>query len=404
MNGSNVTVFERLGVRTVINAKGPSTRLSGGLLDPEVSAAMAEASRFCVDMVELQARASEIIAAVTGAESGLVTAGAAAGLTLGTAASVAGLDPARMERLPETRGMRNEVLVPAGHRNFYDRAVRQVGVKLIPVGISDRLAGAGVRDTEAWELDAAIGKRTAAVLYLAKPNQQPTLTEVVEVAHRRGVPVLVDAASQLPPKDNLRRFIAEGADLVTFSGGKALQGPQASGILCGRRDLVASAALQMLDWDLLHDQFDPPPHFIDTSRLSGMPHHGIGRPCKVGKEEIVGLLVALRRFVDDEDATRTEAWATVSERLRRAIDGVAHAGATVVPASYKPTMPGVRLILDEDAAAMTTMDLIHALERGTPSIRVDTSRAHERQIVFVPFSLRPEDPEAIGRRLREILG
>ena len=214
-------VYERLGVPTIINAKGTATRVSGAPMPPEIAAAMHEATQHCVDMAQLQGRASEIIAEATGAEAGMVTAGASAGLLLGTAACLAGLDPARMNRLPDTTGMRDEAVVVRSQRNFYDHAVRAAGARLVEVGLADRFSGAGVRDAEPWEIDDAIGERTACVFYVAQPSSRPSLAAVTEVAHANGVPVLVDAASQLPPTRNLRRFLEEGADLVSISGGKA---------------------------------------------------------------------------------------------------------------------------------------------------------------------------------------
>jgi D-glucosaminate-6-phosphate ammonia-lyase len=210
-------VYEKLGVRTIINASGPSTRLSGSIMPPEVAEAMREASQYCVDIAELQARAGQIIAEITGAEAAYVTSGAAAGLLLGTAACVTGLDPGKMNRLPDTTGMKNEVIIPRSQRNFYDHAVRAVGIRLVEVGIADRFSGAGVRDTEAWEIADAITPNTAAICYVASAHSLPPLRQVVDVAHAAGVLVLVDAAGQLPPASNLKRFIAERADLVAFS-------------------------------------------------------------------------------------------------------------------------------------------------------------------------------------------
>ncbi|MGE0724389.1 MAG: L-seryl-tRNA selenium transferase, partial [Alphaproteobacteria bacterium] len=309
----NATVYDRLGVRTIINAHTTATRLSGGVMRPEVADAMREASQWCVDMATLEARACELISAHTGAEAGYVTSGAAAALLLGTAACVTGLDPAKMNRLPDTRGMKNEVVVPRSHRNFYDHAVRAAGVTLVEVGIADRYSGAGVRDTEAWEIGAAITDATAAVLYVATSDSKPSLASVVKAAHEKGVPVLVDAAAQLPPAANLRRFIADGADLVCYSGGKAIGGPQASGILCGKRDLIMAAALQHLDQDIFWDQWSPPPVLFDKDRIPGLPQHGIGRTSKVGKEEIVGLLTALDLFVAEGEEARTARWLALME-------------------------------------------------------------------------------------------
>jgi len=398
-------IYEALGVRTIINAKGTSTRVSGGLMAPEVAEAMVEASRRCVDMWTLQGRASEIIASVTGAEAGLVTSGAAAGLLLGTAACVAGLDPVRMNRLPDTSGMKDEVVVARSHRNFYDHAVRTVGVRLVEVGISDRFAGAGVRDVEAWEIDAAITERTAAVLYLAQPHSLPALPEVVRVAHAKGAPVLVDAAGQLPPAANLRRLIAEGADLVTFSGGKAIGGPQSSGILCGRRDLIGSAALQCLDADIHYAQWNPPTSLVDKTAVPGLPQHGIGRPCKAGKEEIVGLLTALRLFVDEEaQARRHVAWQALAQELHDSLKGMPHVECALVADSYRPGIPGVRLMVDEAAAGRTAFDLALELQNGEPSIQIDMGRVRDGVIGMSAMCLEPGHPAAIAARLRQILG
>ncbi|MFA6109086.1 MAG: aminotransferase class V-fold PLP-dependent enzyme, partial [Candidatus Latescibacterota bacterium] len=370
-------VYERLGVRPVINAVGAATRLSGAIMPLEVADAMREASQFCVEIAELQARASEIIAEVTGAEAGYVTSGAAAALLLGTAACVTGLDPGKMNRLPDTRGMKRRVVIPRSHRNFYDHAVRTVGVELVEVGIADRFSGAGVRDTEAWEIAAAIDAETAAVCYVANPRSLPLLPEVVAVAHAAGVPVLVDAAAQLPPAENLRRFIAAGADLVAFSGGKAIRGPQASGFLCGRRDLISAAALQHLDLDVYWELWNPPPGLIDRDRLPGAPQHGIGRPCKVGKEEIVGLLTALRLFVEEDPAARRGRWLALMEGLVTAARGARHAELQVVSDPKRSEVPLVQLQLDEERAGMTAFELVRRLRDGEPGIHANPARASE---------------------------
>src|SRR5262245_10595402 len=176
-----MNIYQRRGVRTLINAKGTATRLSGGILRPEVTAAMAEAARFCVDMADLQAHASQVIARETGAEAGYIASGAAACLLLATAACVTGLEPSRMARLPDTTGMKNEVIMVRSQRNFYDHAVRAAGVKIVEVGLPDRYAGAGVRDAEAWEIADAITERTAAIFYVADKYARPGLADIVAV-------------------------------------------------------------------------------------------------------------------------------------------------------------------------------------------------------------------------------
>ena len=394
-------IYERLGVRTIINANGPSTRLSGGIMRPEVAEAMVEASQHCVEMADLQARASEIIAEITGAEAGLVTAGAAAGILLGTAACVTGLDPGRMNRLPITSGMANEVVIVRSQRNFYDHMIRAVGVRLVEVGLPDRYAGAGARDAEAWEIADALSERTAAVHWVAGPNARPRLEQVVEVAHAAGVPVLVDAAAQLPPVDNLRRFIDAGADLVTFSGGKAIGGPQASGILCGRRYLVMAAALQNLDLDVFYELWAPPAHFIDKTRLKGLPQHGLGRGCKVGKEEIVGLLTALRLFVEEDAGARRARWRALMQELADGLQGLPHARVHLLDEGEALL---VALDLDEAAARLSALELMKRLEHGTPPVFADPLALDRGRILFGPISLKDGEPAQIADRVRALLG
>lgn len=383
-----MNVYERLGVTPIINAKGPSTRVSGGVLAPEVTAAMAEAAGLCVDMADLQAAASRRIATYTGAEAGIVTSGAAAGLLLGTAACVAGLDPSAMARLPETTGLKSEVIMVRSQRNFYDHAVRAVGVRIVEVGLPDRFAGAGVRDAEGWEIAAAITPATAAVLYVASAQARPSLAEVVKVARAAGVPVLVDAAGQLPPAGNLRAFVEMGADLVAFSGGKAIGGPQGSGILCGRRKLIMSAALQNLDLDVHWEQWNPPGDFIDKSLLPGLPPHGIGRSCKVGKETIVGLLTALERFVGETDGERSGRERGRLERLRGLLGG----RASVMREGVRP-----RLAVPSARAWEEYLEL----QNGTPSIHVEPSELENGFLLIDASCLREEDLVELGRRLGE---
>ena len=266
-----MSVYEQFGVPTIINVSGASTRVGGALMPGVVIDAMAEAATESVSMVELQAGASRYIASVTGAEAGYVTAGASSALTLGAAAIMAGLSPAAMDRLPDTEGLKSEFIIAREHRNGYDHAARVAGASLVEVGMNEVVANAGVRRTEAWEYEAAITDRTAAIYYGQGPLSEPPLAEVVAVARRHGIPVLVDAAGELPPRENLRAFIGAGADLVAFSGGKALRGPQSSGILCGRRDLIASVALQHLDMDEFFDIWDPPPDLNPQGRAAGHP-------------------------------------------------------------------------------------------------------------------------------------
>ncbi len=367
-------------------------------MHPEVAKAMAEASQWCVDLGELQGRACEIIAEATGAEAGYVTAGAAAGLMLGTAACLAGLDPARMNRLPDTAGMPNEVIVARSQRNMYDHAVAQAGARLIEVGIADRFSGAGVRDTQAWEYEAAISDRTAAILYVAQEHAEPPLAQIIALAHRRRLPVIVDAAAQLPPAGNLKRFIAEGADLVAFSGGKALGGPQASGILAGRRDLIQSAALQQLDHDTYFDQWNPPASLFDKSMLVGLPASGIGRAAKCGKEEILGLLTALRIFIEQDHEVIHRQWLTSCREIAIGLEGIPGTMTNLIERNGKG-IPEVHVKVDQAKLGFTAGELIKRLQDGEPSVHANHARARDGLVVFGPTCLKPGDAAIVVERV-----
>ncbi len=388
-------IYARYGIEPIINAKGPGTRLSGGISRPEVRAAMADAMGCCVDIVELHARASEVIVKHTGAEAGLVTSGAAAGLLLGTAACITGLDPGAMARLPS--GARGEIVMVRSQRNQYDHALRTTGLDVVEVGLPDRYAGAGCRDAEPWEIADAIGESTRLVHWVADAQSRPPLEAVVEVSHAKGVPVVVDAAAQLPPKAGLRSYIAAGADLVAFSGGKALGGPQASGILCGRRDLIAAAAMQMLDMDYPAGFFRPPPGFIDTGRLVGLPPHGIGRPCKVGKEQIIGLLVALELFVAENDQDRHARWLGAITAIADRLHDLSALTLEIRSAAAVPTLA---LTLASVDAAMALYD---ALVSGQPVVHLDPEELAAGRLVLNPMCLADCDPPRLAARLRQLL-
>ena len=394
-----MTVYQELGIKTLINAKGPATRLSGGIMRPEVSAAMSEASQFCVDIAELQAAASATISELTGAEAGYVASGASACLLIAAAATMTGLNPGRMARLPDTTGMRNECIMVRSQRNFYDHAVRAAGMRIVEVGLPDRYAGAGVRDAEAWEIEDAINERTGAVFYVADAHARPSLSAVVTVAHSHGIPVIVDAAAQLPPQENLRRFTSEGADLVAFSGGKVIGGPQASGILAGKRDLVMAAALQHLDLDIYEDMWSPPSRLIDKSRLKGTPVHGIGRSCKAGKEEIVGLLAALRMFVAEGDAPRHARWLQDCQTIASAISG--HL-VSVTGGNDIGCVPTVEVTLDGGHGDVA--QFCNRLQNGTPSIVIDPIHRDRGIATVNPMCLKPGEAEVVGRELSRALG
>ncbi|MFT3672903.1 DegT/DnrJ/EryC1/StrS family aminotransferase [Aestuariivirga sp.] len=397
-----MSIYKTIGVTPIINAKGPATRLSGGLMRPEVAEAMVQASQHCVDMAELQAAASQQIAWATGAEAGYVASGASACLLLAAAACMAGLDPGRMARLPDTRGMKNEVIMIRSQRNFYDHAIRAAGATIIEVGLPDRYSGAGVRDAEGWEIEDAICDRTAAIFYVADAAAQPPLPVVTAIAKRHKLPVIVDAAAQLPPQFNLKRFIAEGADLVAFSGGKLLGGPQASGILCGRKDLIMSAALQHLDLDIYEDMWDPPKSLIDKKKLKGTPQHGIGRSCKAGKEEIVGLLTALRLFIAEGDATRHARWMALLQDVARELKDAKAAAVSIEGADDTHGIP--LLIVQCEGKPDRAARVLKQLIGGKPSIHADPFWRGQNRVVINPVCMAEADASTVGKALRAALG
>lgn len=359
-----------------------------------------EASRETVPLEQLQAAASGRIAAVTGTAAGLVTSGAAAALTLGAAAILCREDVARMECLPHCDRFPHEFVVAREQRSGYDHAVRASGARLVEVGFNEIVANAGVRRTEAWEYAAAFGPNTAGVLYVYAPDSRPDLKELVELAHRHEVPVLVDAAGELPPRSNLTDVAATGADLVAFSGGKAIRGPQATGILCGHKDLIASAALQMLDMDDHPELWAPPPDWIDRNRLSGIPRHGIGRGMKVAKEQIVALLTALDLFAAghwDAEAEKSR------DRLQRIAEALADCSATceLLASEDGETPPWLEILLQQPGSAFA---VCRRLRAGTPPVYVGHGRLRENRLVIHPTALPAEQDEPLVRRLREELG
>jgi L-seryl-tRNA(Ser) seleniumtransferase len=391
-------VYEDLGITPLINAAGFKTRLGGAALPADVIEGMSAAAGATVDIAVLQARASEIIARATGAEAGYVTCGAAAALTLAAAACITRLDVKKIDALPDTHGMPNEIIIYRAHRNSYDHALRAAGGKLIEVGLNDRGVGAGVRSLEAWEVEAAITDRTAAVAYVVTTPEDPPLSIVTEAAHRRAVPVIVDAAAQLPPRENLRRFIAQGADLVAFSGGKGLRGPQASGFLCGRKELVQSVALNHLDFDIDLKLTTPPLDLIPVDRLPGLPHHGIGRGFKVGKEEIIGFLVALKKFAEGADG------AEEAKRFRRLAEGIVrdvsrgHTGDLEI--AGPPEAPEIHVDFQDAESAASAYRL---LAEGNPPVIVSEELLAQGKLVIFVATVREDQAQplaaAVGRAL-----
>ena len=320
-------------------------------MEPEVVAAMAEAARSFARIGDLQELASERIAALTGAEAGYVTSGAAAGLTLGAAAMLAGLDPDRMERLPDPSGGPSEIVVQASHRNPYDHLVRASGARLVEFGDAN---GATVA-----QMTAAIGPGTAGAFFHGQAEALGLPIEAfATAAHAHGLPVLVDASMNLPPRANLRRFTEAGADLVAFSGGKTIRGPQASGFLAGRADLLISVGLQQQDMDVLTATWARRA-LVENGVIPRPPIHGIGRSMKTGKEEIVGLLVALERYADLDETAQTARWTAIADRLAAGLTGIP--GLTVrrdAAQSDGRPVPMTIVTIDPVAYEVSAVDLV----------------------------------------------
>lgn len=396
-------VYDEWGLEPVINVAGTATRLGGPAMAIEVAEAMLQASSQTVPMDRLQDRASSFIAEMTGAEAGYVTSGAAAGLTMATAACIAGIDPILMERLPNTTGIPNQVIISRDHRSGYDHAIRAAGAQLVEVGMNEPLAGAGVRRAEAWEYEAAITDDTVAIAYVATPESVPPLETVIEVAHRRRVKVLVDAAAQLPPASNLSRFVGLGADAVVFSGGKGIRGPQGTGILAGRRELIMSVALQSLDLDEHSSLWDPPPGLIDSSGLRGMPRHGIGRGFKVSKEEVIGLLVALRRFADGGSDAEIEKSRAILGRVSASLARLPHIELRISEAPAGTTFPLLEIHLNESLLGRSAFDVDKALRDGHPPIYVHERLLPAGVLVLNAMNLDSQTEEVLVARLHQAL-
>ncbi len=402
---SKETIYEELGVPHVVNATGTKTRIGGSRIRPEAVEAMNRASEAFVRLSDLQARASELIADVTGADAGYVTCGASSALALGAAASIAGDDIGAMARLPVTEGVPSEIVMPRTHRTGYDHALRAVGAEIVDVGSNDRHLGTGSRNVEPWEIADAIDDNTAAVAYMEKSYTEPPLDIVCDIAHEHGVPVIVDAAAELPPVSNLSKFIEAGADLVAFSGGKAIRGPQTTGILAGRTDLIESVAAQHLDMHAAEDVWEPAPELVDPSELGGVPRQGIGRSMKVGKEELVGLIRALQLFVEDDHDARIAEWLDRSERIAEKLDAVSGYETSLTADDKTAVAPEVVVSVDPELAGVTATDVVGGLRREEPRVFVGADALPAGEFTVNPMCLTDEEAEyAIERIIAQVEG
>ncbi len=398
------TIYERLGVSPVINAVGPATRYGGAIVSDTVRAAMDEAARYSVGIEELQSAASERISGITGAEAGIVTNGASAALTLAIAACLARFNVSIMNRLPNTSGLPNEVVMPWHQISGYDHAITAAGGRLVGAGFpNDTTPPNEVHIIDKYDIASVISPMAVAVAYAPRPRSHPKLEEVAEIAHRRGLPIVLDASMEIPPIDNLRGFIASGADLVCVSGGKGIGGPQSSGLLYGRRDLVASALLQMLDVSGPSFEEWAPPALIPKEKLAGKPLHGIGRGMKVSKESIVGLLVALEELSPAGFSAR-------QERQRRLLAGIAGSveaipGVSTRVVSGTSDYPALLVSLDEKQLGKSARQVCRLLAQSSPAIHVYNEERHllRGEILIQSQNLGAETAAIVANRLSAIL-
>lgn len=381
-------IYEELGIKPIINAEGTVTVLGNSLMEPEVLDAMNEAAKHFIDMGELAQKAAETFAEITGAEDGIVTAGAAASLALAAAGCMTGTDPSKVARLPDTAGMKNEIIIQRMQRNPHDHHLRSVGAKLVEVG--DYFASA------AWEMEAAITERTAAIVYFVydpQPGVLP-LNEVIEIAHSHHLPVIVDAAAELPPLENLRRFVSMGADLVVFSGGKAIAGPSDTGILVGRRAIMQACAVNAF-----------PENYPITSITVANPPR-IGRTMKISKEQMVGLIVALKMYAKRNHKADMDRWTKMTEWMAKELNTLPHVRARSLILEQNPraiTIPKTEISLDEARLGVTYAELAKRLYYEEPRVAVAYWPPYHRKIYLNPQCLLDGEEKIVVQHIREIL-
>lgn len=374
------SIYQKFGVPEVINAVGYATRVGGSAPADTVVEAMKLAQHSFIEIDDLQSAASHCISRHTGAEAGIVTCGAGAALTLAAAACLAGNNPDLMEVLPDVAALeRNRIIYPHPHPFDYDHAVRVSGAKLdvIDYAVPNALQ----------QIEAAINAQTAAIGYVWKRmGQKPTVREVADLAHRHALPLIVDAALSLPPVEHLQSFIQQGADLVALSGGKHLGGPQASGLLFGKRDLVRSAWVQMVDMDVRAATWSLR-RWIAEGWINRPPRHGIGRSMKVSKEAIIGVLTALENYPKRNHDAGLQVW---KQRVQKIAVGLKAIGGLdiqqIFPAPNGQPFPVVCVRRSGGIAQV----LLH-LGQQQPKIIVAEDENDPEVVYLYPMQLRDEE-------------
>jgi L-seryl-tRNA(Ser) seleniumtransferase len=376
-------VYTRLGVKTVINCRGTWTYLSGSLEFPDVTAAQRQASEYFVNMFELQHAASRRLAELTGAEAGMVTSGAAGAMASATAACMAGGDPKNVWQLPDTTGLKNEVIMMGG-RSAFDNAIRLTGAKLVLAETLDELA-------------KAINNSTA-MIYTTHLGD--ALTAENAVVKKFNIPILLDDAAGIPPIDNVKLYAKMGLDLYTFSGGKGLRGPQCSGLLLGRKDLIEAAMKNTSPWE-----------------------GSVCRAMKVGKEEIVGLLTAVETWLKTDLNVLNREWNARVQRIEKLVRTVPGVETDISIPTDGNRYPTLHISWDEKNWGYTVKDCVQQLRVGDPVIEVAgadnpsiVAAVHEgnpkqtseeepqgRKLELVSSTIQPNEVLIVGQRIRELL-
>jgi uncharacterized pyridoxal phosphate-dependent enzyme len=377
-------VYTRLGMKTVINCRGTWTYLSGSLEFPEVQAAQREASEHFVNMFELQHGASRRLAELTGAEAGMVTSGAAGAMASATAGCMAGSDPKHIWQLPDTTGLKHEVIMVGG-RSAFDNAIRLTGAKLVLVHSPEELA-------------AAINDNTA-MIYTTHLGDD--LEKQLAVAKKAKVPMLLDDAAGIPPIENIKVYAKMGLDMYTFSGGKGLRGPQCSGLLLGRKDLIEAAMLNTSPWE-----------------------GAVCRAMKVGKEEVIGLLTAVETWMKTDLNALNREWNGRVSKIETLVKTVPDVQTEISIPTDGNRYPTLYISWDETKWGYTVKDCVQALRAGDPVIEVagadnpsivsavregnpkPTSKEPKRRgrLEVVSSTIQPNEVTIVGQRLREVLG
>jgi len=358
--------FRELGVRPFINAAGTYTAMTASLMPPEVMDAINYASKYYVMLDELHDRVGERIAKLVRAEAAMVTSGAASALTLGTAAVLTGTDRQKIGDLPNLATMKSEVIIQKAHRFGYDRAIRNCGVRLVEVETRD-------------DLERAVNDKTAMMLFYNNNNKEGRIQdhEFAELGIKHGVPTLNDAAADVPPLENLWKYTAMGFDLVAFSGGKGIRGPQSAGLLLGKKPLIAAA------------------------RMNGSPNgNAIGRGMKVNKEEMVGMLVALELFVSKDHARDEREYQGRADEIRRSAVAVPGVKAEIFVPEVANHVPHVRVTWDPALKPLKAAGVVRAMQEGEPSIAI---RSEGESLVIGVWMMQPGEQKIVARRLRQEL-